>query len=231
MNRTAAGVVVILGIGVIAALAIALWPDAEDASPTPTPIRAHATGAPSDATPLVAATAATDAAATFVPPSPSPVESPSAGLAIADPLSWPRASRRDFGCMLEKQAGYHDRLWSCSSPEEVPLGDPCDDRENYYRGPQLEDDVIAKISPLLTHVSLQWEHGQLQGATFDFKPGVSDEQIRAAFSISGTGRTGRDNVMSADVQDCAADYKCLVLQGFDHEGAGDVDCGDGRQPD
>ncbi|MDP3772688.1 MAG: hypothetical protein Q8Q85_00305 [Gemmatimonadales bacterium] len=33
------------------------------------------------------------------------------------------------------------------------------------------------------------------------------------------------NVMYVSIQRCGNDYSCLLLQGFDHMGAGDVDCG------
>jgi hypothetical protein len=189
------------------------WPESPPELPVHTAIQDH-TVEPVDSEPPPASLATA-----------SPAESPAVSLSA--PLAWPQATRRDLGCMLERETGYKDGVWNCDSDEQ-PLGDPCADLEGFYRGPQLPAEYAAKISPLLESVNFHWERRRLQEVDFIFKKGVEEQQILDAFSLPRTLKTGLGNVTSVDLQDCVPGSKCLVVQGFD---PGDVNCGDGRQPD
>lgn len=210
-------------LGVIVALLIALWPEADtsvEASPTATPaLRQSVEPSPSP----------TLAAVIFHPPPASVAATPSPTAASAsDPTSWAKMSRKDFGCMLERDLGYRDRLWNCTT-DEPPTGDPCRDVENYYRGPQIPPEFGSKVSPLVDRVELHWEHGNLQEIDITFRANVGDREIEEAFSLPSSLRIARENVQSSELRDVGADQRQLVIKGFERNE--DLNCGDGRQPD
>ncbi len=54
---------------------------------------------------------------------------------------------------------------------------------------------------------------------------MNEEEIRKTFNLPESENKIRSNVQSYSIQDCHKDYNCLNLIGFDHMGAGDVECG------
>ncbi|HVO31421.1 MAG TPA: hypothetical protein VMV18_11810 [bacterium] len=226
MNRTGVGVAVLLAIGVVVALLIALWPDADTSLPeTPSPT----SSAHESAAPVPSATALTGAVI-YHPPvvaNASPTATP-LPVSATDPTSWAKMSRKDFGCMLERDFGFRDHLWNCSS-DEPPTGDPCRDVENFYRGPQIPAEFGSKVSPLVDRVELHWEHGNLQEIDVTFRPNVGDREIQQAFALPSTMRIARENVQSSELRELNATQRQLVIKGFERNQ--DVNCGDGRQPD
>lgn len=172
-----------------------------------------AAGGRRTSTPTPTATAASRATATT-----------SGHFSFNDPLSWAPITRRQLGCALEHR-GHRDPTWNCTS-KEGPAGDPCKQTEAYYAGPSFPDSLVASVSPLVARIDLHWEHGDLQEANLQLKPGVTTTAIEAAFHLAGAElNQPRPAVMSSSIQACAKNANCLVLQNFDHMGAGDVDCG------
>ena len=149
-------------------------------------------------------------------------------VVLDDALTWPRATSRQFGCMLER-AGHKDPSFHCGARKPAS-GDPCKAPEAYSRGPEFPGALAARAVKGAEKIQLGWEHGDLQAVEVDFAPGVDDAAIRKAFGLPGS-KQAHPNVMDADVQRCSKDRWCLVLQGFDHMGAGDVDCDEDENPE
>ncbi|MBY0242913.1 MAG: hypothetical protein K2X55_26755, partial [Burkholderiaceae bacterium] len=138
-----------------------------------------------------------------------------------DVLAWPKASVSDFGCFLEKTFAYKDAKFNCSLKNYQAVSDPC--KHQYDEGLDFPDKFAARIHPLVKRIELNWEHGQLQAVTFEFGKKIDAQFVKAAFGLDLNSINSK-NVMSADIQDCTLHGACLMLQGFDHLGAGDVDC-------
>ncbi|WP_158568879.1 MULTISPECIES: hypothetical protein [unclassified Duganella] len=139
-----------------------------------------------------------------------------------DVLQWPRMSVRDFGCMLEQSLGHREPKFNCSLKKFKPVDNPC--VSAYYDGFEFPPALVSKVHPLLSNIELAWEHGQLQSVSLDFKGKIDANALRKAFGLDKTPAYP-ENIMSVDIQDCSRDSVCLLIQGFDHMGAGDVDCG------
>lgn len=84
--------------------------------------------------------------------------------------AWLRWGPSDLGCWMERALAHREPRWSCTAPAVPPPDDPCD--EAWRAGPEVPDEVARRIHPLLRRVALAWEHGALQGATFQFDPDV-----------------------------------------------------------
>jgi hypothetical protein len=121
--------------------------------------------------------------------------------------------------MLERH-GQRDPAFNCTSPK-APTGDPCRDTDSYDRGPKFPEALVAKVSPTIAAIQVEWEHGDLQSLALHFKPEVTREAIERAFAVAA-GPERHSNVMSADIQ--GGSSLLLQMQGFDHMGAGDVEC-------
>jgi len=138
-----------------------------------------------------------------------------------DVSKWPRMSLRDFGCMLEKSLGHREPKFNCSLRSFKANENPCDSA--YYEGFEFPAALVSKVNPLLASIDLEWEHGQLQSVSFDFKKKIDPVSLKNAFGFSA-GRGLPPNIIGVDVQDCSHDGVCLVIDGFDHIGAGDAEC-------
>lgn len=144
---------------------------------------------------------------------------PPAGTNI---LGWPRMTSPAFGCLLEKSFGHRDARFNCSL-QSVNPGDVCRDADNYYAGPHFPPALVARVHPLAREVSLAFEHARLQAVTVTLAGKFGESAVRQAFGLSGDGRQP-ENIMSVSVQDCSLTSTCLLLTGFDHMGAADVEC-------
>jgi len=123
--------------------------------------------------------------------------------------------------MLEQSLGHREPKFNCSLKKFKPVDNPC--VSAYYDGVEFPPALVAKVHPLLSNIELTWEHGQLQSVSLDFKKGVDANSLRKTFGLDRTSAYPK-NIMSADIQDCSRDSVCLLIQGFDHMGAGDVEC-------
>jgi len=136
---------------------------------------------------------------------------------------WLRMSAPSFGCMLEKQYGYIDARFNCHLTDYHNKGDPCNNSDEYYEGPEFPKELIQRIHPLATNIELSWEHGELQQITLFLNGKFSDSAVRRAFSIPDDSKLPR-NVMRVDVDTDNRNSTSISVTGFDHQGTGDVEC-------
>jgi hypothetical protein len=142
-----------------------------------------------------------------------------------DLLSWPRTRADVFGCFLEKSFGVRDIRFNCSLKGYVNNGDPCKNPDAYDEGPAFPAGKESLIDSAVSSVSLSWEHGELQSVSLELKKKMTPARVRKLFRLPEKMDGTRENVLSVDIQDCGKNSTCLEIQGFDHMGAGDVDCG------
>lgn len=138
-----------------------------------------------------------------------------------DVLAWPRMSVSDFGCFLEKTFAYKDAKFNCSLNNYQAFGDPC--MPQYDDGLAFPNRFAPSIHPSVKRIGLNWEHGQLQAVTFEFGKKIDAQFVKAAFGLDLNSINSK-NILSAGIQDCTLHGACLMIQGFEHVGAGDVDC-------
>jgi len=161
-------------------------------------------------------------------------------------LAWPRMSSSEFGCYMEKTLGHRDKRFNCALKGYENQGDPCNNPDAYEEGPDFPASLAARIHPLATQVQLNWEHGELQQVTIMLKGILNEVEVRKAFKLPATEgcklseterRSLPANIMDTNVQfetinsslgknpaDSSQGLTSVVLTGFDHMGAGDVDC-------
>jgi hypothetical protein len=153
------------------------------------------------------------------------IESQAANLASAstDIIPWARAAAPNFGCAMEKNFAYRYPHFNCALKRYRNKGDPCKNPDAYYEGPVFPQSLIQKIHPLVTNVTLSWEHGELQGILLTLKGQFSDSEIRRAFKLPLENALP-ENVMRIDIGHENKGLTDIYLMGFDHMGAGDVDC-------
>ena len=156
------------------------------------------------------------------------------GAALAAPtlnvLAWPRMAPDAFGCYLEKNLGLRDPRFNCALQGYQNQGDPCSNPEAYAEGPAFPAQLASRVHPLATAVDLSWEHGELQQVTLTLRGTLNQAQVRQAFDLpnAGSASTAKlpDNIMAADVESSSPTegLTSVTLLGFDHMGAGDVEC-------
>lgn len=139
-----------------------------------------------------------------------------------DVLAWFAMTPPQFGCWLENTFGHRDPKWHCGLQGWKPSGDPCDDVVPYYEGPRLPESVAKRIDPRLRGIELEWEYGRLRGVTLSFEGPIAEATAREACRLPPTGAPG--GFLRIDLQRCSKAATCLVVQRFEHQGAGDVDC-------
>ncbi|WP_175910090.1 hypothetical protein [Burkholderia metallica] len=179
---------------------------------------------------------------------------PSADTVLSHPTvdvrAWPRMASPAFGCTLEKTFGYRDKRFNCALKHYKNTGDACRNTTTYYEGPAFPDRLAARVHPLATKVDLDWEQGRLQMVTVTLKGTWNEADVRKAFGLpraegrkltDAERRMEPDNLMDTSVQypsgqtddsvarrpsNPARGTTAVMLYGFDHMGAGDVDCGE-----
>jgi hypothetical protein len=143
-------------------------------------------------------------------------------LAVA--LTWPRMRADRFGCFMERELNVRDKRFNCSTKGYENQGDPCKNVEAWSEGPAVPDAVLDKLDPDLGTLELSWEHGNLQAATLTFNGVLTPAEAYQRVGLPPGGKPLPENVQSARVEACSKASTCLTLTGFDHQGAGDVDC-------
>ena len=151
------------------------------------------------------------------PPRPAPA--PAIGL-----LGWPRMRAVDFGCLLQTRFGVRDPRWGCATPDTGPQGDPCGDTQAYYAGPVFPAAAAASLGRGVVEVRLRWEHRALQSVDLVLEGEVSEAEARRRLDLPPAGVPLPPNVQAITVQRCGRGRTCVDLVGFDHMGAGDVEC-------
>lgn len=142
----------------------------------------------------------------------------SAKLVKNDFTTWLGADARQFGCFLDKEFQYKDKKFNCGLTTYKNYGDPCRRVEEYVEGPQFPQDKVQLVDRRIKALELTWEHGELQELDVTLNGKFSENGLRKIFNLS----------KGASVQDCSAKDTCIVLIGFDHVGAGEVECGEPR---
>ncbi len=142
-------------------------------------------------------------------------------LRVTDFLSWPRASAATFGCFLEKDFQHKDKKFNCDLKNYKNQGDPHKEIEKYYEGPVFPAGKEAKVHADVSSIELTWEHGDLQGVALTLKRKMTEAEVRKIFKLPAKESYPRSNVMSISIQQCSLKATCIVVQGFDHQGAGD----------
>lgn len=153
---------------------------------------------------------------------PAEVRQPAAAAAIPafegriDLARWIRGGSAEVGCWLERHLAHRDPRWNCAGAPAAAR-DPCDGA--WRAGPQVPDAVARRVHPLLRHVTLAWEHGALQSATFAFDPDVPPAAMP---TILGLGPGTADAVAWHGAGRC--DTPCYEVLVF---APGEPDCDDG----
>jgi len=142
---------------------------------------------------------------------------------LHDLLKWPRMKADEFGCFLEQNYEIRDNKFNCSLKDYKNAGDPCKDDGAYTEGPQLPEDFASRLSPDLASIGLSWEHGELQSVALWFKKPFPRPDLEQRFGYHEP--IDAPNLQSFSTEGCSPAGTCLTLEGFDHIGAGDVDCG------
>ncbi|WP_426102133.1 hypothetical protein [Massilia sp. TSP1-1-2] len=143
-------------------------------------------------------------------------------------LTWPGMNPVQFGCYVEKTFGVRDKRFNCSAKPYVAGGNPCTAADAYEEGPAFPDAAAAKIHPDIKTIDLSWEHGDLQQISVDFKRKLSRKEIATILSLPENFEVPQEKMkfIRIYIQECSSDGSCLGIQMFDHQGAGDIDCGD-----
>jgi hypothetical protein len=136
-----------------------------------------------------------------------------------DILSWPQMAADEFGCMMEQTFGHRDERFNSSLTDYENKGSACYGTDEYYEGPEFPKHLVRKVHPKLESISLSWEGGMLQCAWLIFDKDFTEAEILSAFHINPDELPG--NIMDISLNDGE-----LSLLGFEHSGAGDMDCGE-----
>jgi hypothetical protein len=160
---------------------------------------------------------------------PAAAKKPANRLLIkTDLLTWPRASVPEFGCFLERAFGAKDKRFNCALRGYQSRGDPCQETAAYYEGPRFPKDKSRQIHPLVEDIHLSWEHGELQGVQVTLTKRLDVKEVRRLFRLP-VDHKRPPNVSAISLQACGKRSTCLLLEGLDHLGAGEVDCTEQRK--
>jgi hypothetical protein len=143
-------------------------------------------------------------------------------LSKHDLLTWPRSGAAAFGCFIEKAFGSKDRRFNCALKRYRNRGDPCKNTKAYHEGPVFPPGKAAEVHPLAREIRLVWEHGDLQEVQVTLGKRLGEDEVRKAFRLPKDRLPAQLTRIS--IQQCSKLATCILLEGFDHMGAGEVDC-------
>ena len=132
-----------------------------------------------------------------------------------------RADR--FGCLLERELGARDARFNCALQGYKNAGDPCQNTDAYDEGPAFPEQALSRLRPAPRGLSLDWEHGDLQALSVTLPGRVSEDEARRMVGLGAADAALPDNVSAVDVSECRQDT-CVRIEGFEHMGAGEVEC-------
>lgn len=141
-------------------------------------------------------------------------------------LTWPRATAPELGCLLEKAFATKDRRFNCSLKGYVNRGDPCKRVKIYHEGPAFPQAKAREVNALAREIHLAWEHGDLQEVQVTLVKRLTEEEVRKAFALP---KKLPPHITRISIQQCSKVATCLLVQGFDHMGAGEVECPPARK--
>jgi hypothetical protein len=138
-------------------------------------------------------------------------------------LHWLRMDLAAFGCLLENEFSYRHPQYNCSLRNYKNDGDPCKNTQAYYEGLTFPDDKRIEIHSLIDTIMLDFEHGELRQIDLQFTSSLTEKEVRHIFSIDSADLP--QNVVAIDYHEAdSGRINGLMLVGFEHIGAGDVDC-------
>ncbi len=145
--------------------------------------------------------------------------------------TWLRQNPAQLGCFFEQTIGYRDSRFNCEIGEYQNHGDPCVKTEEYYDGFNLPESVVKEMSPVISSMTMDFEHGELRRIYIEFTRELSVDEISNYFNIPKSFIDKPLNLMSISLDD-GVDYfnsgdkfsSSITLVGFEHIGAGEVDC-------
>jgi len=148
-------------------------------------------------------------------------------------LTWARKTPVEIGCMLEKEFSYRDSVFNCDYKNYVNKGDPCKKTDEYYEGLKFPIEWASKIDRSIKDITFDFEHGNLREITIMFQDSLLKNQIIQKFNLPLARTNFPDNIMDigygenifSKEKPINQNYtKWLTITGFEHMGAGDVDC-------
>jgi hypothetical protein len=83
---------------------------------------------------------------------------------------------------------------------------------------------VSAVAPGVEEIRLSWEHRSLQAVSVVLRGALAEAAARRRLDLPPVGVPLPPNVQSISVQPCATDRTCVDLVGFDHMGAGEVEC-------
>lgn len=146
-------------------------------------------------------------------------------------LSWPRTSVDRFGCMMERELDIRDPRFNCALRNYVNRGNACTGTDAYYEGPAFPADRAERVMAQFESLSIAYEGGRVQAVTLILKQRQTQTAIRALLNLPPPRAALPANLTTVSIQGCRPDgatqiCNVVLLEGFDHIGAGDADCGE-----
>ncbi len=139
----------------------------------------------------------------------------------------------EIGCILETEFKFRDSVFNCDYKNYVNKGDPCIKTDEYYEGITIPAVLFQKMQPVIKDIRLDFEHGSLREFHITFRDSLTKDKIRSIFNLPHDNSTLPDNIMiinygenvfSNDKPTNPNYTRWLTITGFEHMGAGDVDC-------
>jgi hypothetical protein len=139
----------------------------------------------------------------------------------------------EIGCILETEFSFRDSVFNCDYKNYVNTGDPCKKIIEYYEGIQIPDNLVKKLHPFLKYIDLEFEHGNLREITLTFTDSLLKDKIKEIFNLPLERSKFPNNILKIDYGEniisrdkpINSNYtKWLIITGFDHIGAGEVNC-------
>lgn len=156
------------------------------------------------------------------PPAAEPARSPPT-VPLTSLASWPRMRADRFGCLMERELGARDARFNCALHGYENQGDPCQNTDAYYEGPAFPEQALPRLRPAPRELSLDWEHGDLQAISVTLPGRLSEDEARRRVGLRAPDAGLPGNVNAVSVSACREDT-CVRIEGFDHMGAGEVEC-------
>lgn len=147
-------------------------------------------------------------------------------------VSWARKSPVEIGCMLESEFSYRNSVFNCDYKKYSNDGDPCVNTKEYYEGLEFPAHLVSKVHPLIKDITLDFEHGDLREIAITFSDSIRKDRVRKLFNLPEESEYPEnimqilygENVYSKDKPVNPEYTRWLTITGFEHMGAGDVDC-------
>ena len=139
----------------------------------------------------------------------------------------------EIGCLLQKEFNYRDSIFNCDYKNYVNNGDPCKNAEEYYEGISIPVFLVKRLHPQIKEINLDFEHGNLRVINITFEDSMLISSLTESFKLPNSKSEFPENITDIDFGESIfsnekpinPNYtKWLVITGFDHIGAGEVNC-------